>query len=374
MSAYEAKDYATAAIHFKKAQDFGYKNAGNYLKQILSSDSIQSEQDNERLMRIVRIQLFLRSHGIDWGDDSQEQIRDMLDFLGEYYGIKTNDLKYEDFERDWSGCIPNELDKKSRSILSGANPTMDNARKNDSFNERVDLGNGIVLEMVKVEHGTFTMGKLSNDSDADDDEPPHRVTLTNDYWLGKYEVTQKQWRAVMGSNPSFFKGDVFPVECVSWDDVQEFCNKLNAKYSGKLPSGYEFRLPTEAEWEYASKGGKKSNGYKYSGSNSIGDVAWYVDNFGGKTHEVGTKKENELGLYDMSGNVWEWCYDWYGEYSSGSQTDPIGSNTGSGLVFRGGCWGSLSKGCRSSDRYSLAPSGRTSFLGFRLALAPAPLR
>ena len=219
------------------------------------------------------------------------------------------------------------------------------------------------IEMVYVEGGTFTMGATSEQgSDAyDNEKPAHSVTLDG-YYIGKYEVTQELWKAVMGSNPSNFKGDNLPVENVSWNDVQEFLRKLNAM------TGKSYRLPTEAEWEFAARGGNSSRGYKYSGSNSIGSVAWYWENSGSRTHAVGTKSPNELGIYDMSGNVLEWCQDWKGGYSSSPQRNPKGPNSGSGRVFRGGSWYSLAGSCRVSLRYNCAPGDRNSRLGFRLAL------
>ena len=192
--------------------------------------------------------------------------------------------------------------------------------------------NKLINNMVYVSGGTFTMGGTSEQgSDADDSEKPtHSVTLSS-YYICKYEVTQALWRAVMGNNPSNFKGDNLPVESVSWNDCQTFINRLNS-YTGR-----NFRLPTEAEWEFAARGGNYSRHYKYSGSNYISDVAWYGDDSGNnRTHPVGTKQANELGLYDMSGNVWEWCSDWYGSYSSYSQNDPTGPNSGSERVMRGG--------------------------------------
>ena len=201
----------------------------------------------------------------------------------------------------------------------------------------------------------------STDSDAYYDERLiHRVTLS-DYRLGKYEVTQEEWKAVMGSNPSFFKGDNLPVERVSWNDCQAFIRKLNAL------TGLCFRLPTEAEWEYAARGGNRSEGYKYSGSNHIGDVAWYDANSGGNTHPVGKKLPNELGLYDMSGNVYEWCSDWYGAYSSSSSSNPTGPDRGSYRVFRGGNWYGGAGCCRVSNRHSGTPASSNSHFGFRLA-------
>ena len=232
----------------------------------------------------------------------------------------------------------------------------------------IPVKDGISIEMVKVEAGTFMMGATSEMKDSYDDpysdeKPVHQVTLTNDYYMGKYEVTQALWQAVMGSNPSNFKGDNLPVEKVSWNDCQEFISKLNSL------TGRKFRLPTEAEWEYAARGGKKSRGYQYSGSSNISDVVWYKDNSANKTHPVGTKQANELGIYDMSGNVWEWCSDRYGSYSSFSQTNPTGSYSGAFRVLRGGGWGSFAWFCCLSFRRNFAPDFRHYDLGLRLALS-----
>ena len=175
-------------------------------------------------------------------------------------------------------------------------------------------------------------------------------------------MTQALWQAVMGSNPSYFSGSNKPVECVSWNDCQDFISRLNAL------TGENFRLPTEAEWEYAARGGNKRGGYMYVGSNTIDNVAWYDDNSGSQTHNVATKSPNELGLYDMSGNVWEWCQDWYGSYSSGSQTNPTGPSSGSDRVFRGGSWDYFARNCRVSYRFILTPGYRGVNVGLRLAL------
>ena len=223
------------------------------------------------------------------------------------------------------------------------------------------IGN-VRFEMVRVEGGTFTMGATSEQgSDAYSDETTHQVTLSS-YSIGKTEVTQALWQAVMGSNPSYFKGSNLPVEEVSWEDCQTFIRKLNAL------TGKNFRLPTEAEWEYAARGGNKSRGDKYSGSNTLSNVAWYTDNSSATTHPVATKASNELGIYDMSGNVWEWCSDWYGSYSSSSQYNPTGPNSGSDRVYRGGGWFNLAWCCRVSYRYDGTPASRLSYLGLRLAL------
>ena len=224
--------------------------------------------------------------------------------------------------------------------------------------------NGVSFEMIPVEGGTFTMGATSEQgSDAyDDEKPTHQVTLSS-YAIGKTEVTQALWKAVMGNNPSNFKGDNLPVENVSWNDCQEFIQKLNQL------TGQKFRLPTEAEWEFAARGGNKSKGYKYAGSNNIDEVAWYGEDWDtGSTHPVATKRPNELGIYDMSGNVWEWCQDWYGDYSSSSQTNPKGPNTGSSRVNRGGSWDLNARNCRVSVRSYDTPYYGNYALGFRLCL------
>ena len=230
---------------------------------------------------------------------------------------------------------------------------------------------GVSFKMVAVEGGTFTMGATAEQgSDADSDEKPtHQVTLSS-YSIGQTEVTQELWQAVMGSNPSYFTGDLQrPVETVSLDDCQTFINKLNQM------TGKNFRLLTEAEWEYAARGGNRSQGYKYAGSNNIDDVAWYYDNsyalgssnpdYG--THAVATKAPNELGLYDMSGNVWEWCQDWYGSYSGSTQTNPTGPTTGSDRVYRGGGWHDDTGNSRVSSRGSFMPTYRLNYFGHRLA-------
>ena len=216
--------------------------------------------------------------------------------------------------------------------------------------------------MVRVEGGTFTMGATGNKKDSYKDErPAHQVTLSS-FSIGKYEITQEEWQTVMGNNPSYFKSAKRPVENVSWNDCQEFIRKLNTM------TGKRFRLPTEAEWEYAAKGGNRGNDYKYAGSNNSDFVGWYSTNSGNCSHEVGRKSSNELGLFDMTGNVLEWCQDWYSFYSSNSQTDPTGPSSGSFRVLRGGCWDSSVYGIRVSNRVSSKPGNSSNCLGFRLAL------
>lgn len=231
------------------------------------------------------------------------------------------------------------------------------------FGNITETTKGLNLEMVAVQGGTFTMGDTFGGGNSDE-KSTHSVTLSN-FYIGKFEVTQAQWQAVMGSNPSNFKGcSSCPVETVSWNDVQEFIKKLNQL------TGKRYRLPTEAEWEYAARGGSQSKGFKYSGSNSIDEVAWYNGNSGSKTQPVGGKKPNELGLYDMAGNVWEWCADWFGSYTSDAKTNPTGPTSGTRRVYRGGSWFHDAQYCRVADRYNFIPDFRYNGLGFRLVLVP----
>ena len=226
---------------------------------------------------------------------------------------------------------------------------------------------GVNFNMIRVQGGTFTMGCTSEQgSDCRSREKPaHRVTLST-YYIGETEVTQELWKSVMGSNPSTIIGDKRPVESVSWDDCQEFIRKLNQL------TGKKFRLPTEAEWEFAARGGTKSLHYKYSGSNDINAVAWYFENSGESSHVVKTKKPNELGIYDMSGNVAEWCSDKYGDYTSAEQTNPQGASLGSDRVLRGGCWDDEKdwESCRSSARSYGSPDFDDIVFGLRLVLVP----
>ena len=222
--------------------------------------------------------------------------------------------------------------------------------------------NGVEIPMVYVPGGTFTMGATSEQGDDayGDEKPTHQVTLDG-FYIGATEVTQAQWEAVMGDNPSNFRGANLPVESVSYDDALEFCRRLSEL------TGKHYTLPTEAQWEYAARGGQ-SGGTKYSGSNTIDNVAWYGDNCNGQTHPVATKSPNVLGLYDMSGNVYEWCLDWYGDYPSLAQTNPQGPSGGDSRVLRGGSWFSLAECCRVSYRYISGPSSRNGGYGFRVVL------
>ena len=221
--------------------------------------------------------------------------------------------------------------------------------------------NGVKFKMIAVEGGSFMMGATPGQgTDAGENEKPaHKVTV-DDFLIGETEVTQELWFAVMGSNPSHFKNSRgnFPVENVSWNDVQIFIKKLNEI------TGQQFRLPFESEWEYAARGGKKSRDKKYAGSDDIDEVAWYKDNAGGTTHAVASKKANELGIYDMSGNVWEWCEDWYGNYGEKELINPQGAVNGDKIVMRGDSWYNAES--RVSFRRGYMPNTQGPDYGFRL--------
>jgi formylglycine-generating enzyme required for sulfatase activity len=238
--------------------------------------------------------------------------------------------------------------------------------------------NGTGIEMVLIPPGTYTMGCSRSNAYScySDESPTHQVTLTNAFYLSRTEVTQAQWVAKMGSNPSYFKSASSavpasevpnrPVEQVSWNDIQPFCTNNG------------LRLPTEAEWEYAYRAGTTTAFHGMPGylngtndDNQLGTIAWFTSNSGRQTRPVAGKAANGFGLYDMAGNVWEWCQDWYGTYASGAQTNPTGPGSGSYRVLRGGSWGLSSIGCRASGRSGgYAPDDRNIFIGFRVARTP----
>lgn len=230
--------------------------------------------------------------------------------------------------------------------------------------------NGVSFTMKKVEAGTFNMGGTLEQQNPETDEiPVHTVTLTKDYYMGETEVTQELWLAVTGFGSTwtdkFGRGLNYPAYNITYDQVQTFIANLNEL------TGQKFRMPTEAEWEFAARGGNKSKKYQYSGSNTIDDVAWYFDNSDMTTHPVKTKQPNELGLYDMTGNVSEWCLDWYGSYESSPATNPTGPGKGSKRVCRGGNWNFGSAYCRNASRLYYISTYVNSFMGFRLALTPS---
>jgi len=233
----------------------------------------------------------------------------------------------------------------------------------------VGLPGDVVLEMAWIAPGAFTMGSPASERGRTEDEGPQtQVTLTKGFWLGKYDVTQGQYEALMGTNPSYFKaaGKDAPVEQVSWYDAMAFCQKLTEREraAGRLPDGYTFTLPTEAQWEYACRAGTTG---PYAGD--LDGMAWYSTNSGGTTHPVSTKQPNAWGLYNMHGNVWEWCSDWYKPYPGGSVTDPAGPASGAVRVLRGGSWCYPAANCRSAQRSRADPDIRHVDLGFRVALS-----
>ena len=265
----------------------------------------------------------------------------------------------------FTGCGKNEANNHAAGNATAKGAT--------SGEMTVILPGNVTLPMVKVEAGTFEMS--AKDGENTDDEVPHRATLTRDFYLGKTEVTLAQWKAVMETNPSEYKDDDLPVEYVSWNDAMEFCGKLNDL--GTPPKGWMFTLPTETQWEYAARGGNKSKGYKYSGSDNVDDVAWYEDNAGWAVSgdvmsPVGRKKPNELGLYDMSGNVYEWCLDDWQDKSDMLTPEFTRGNDrgGSERAIRGGSWNNRARTCRSAERNGGEPDDRNGDFGFRLALVP----
>ncbi|MBX3421769.1 MAG: formylglycine-generating enzyme family protein [Pirellulaceae bacterium] len=235
------------------------------------------------------------------------------------------------------------------------------------------------MKLVIISKGTFKLGSPPGKEGVNHDERQHEVTISRDYYLGMYEVTQAQYETIMGDNPSYFQNDNlpdarsvevtsdFPVETVSWEDAVEFCRRISA-LPAERATGRVYRLPTEAEWEYACRAGSKL-AYSFGGDvRALGDYAWYDSNSNDRTYPVGQKKANSWGLYDMHGNVWEWCSDWYGEYPNGAVSDPQGPRTGSLRVDRGGSWDYGAAMCQSSFRGNLDPSGSNFNNGFRLAL------
>ena len=303
----------------------------------------------------------IEERGLCWGTEPQSTIAGNHHNCGGDTGVGTSTFSYNltNLQNNTTYYFRAYI-KTNFGIVYGEEKSFTTMEK--PVNQTISV-NGVSFTMIAVEGGTFQMGATSEQSSWSniDEYPVHTVTLS-DYYIGETEVTQELWEAVMGSNPSFFSGNPQrPVEMVSWNDCKEFITKLNNL------TGKNFRLPTEAEWEYAARGGNESQGYKYSGSDTIGNVAWYYGNSSSTTHNVKTKSPNELGIYDMNGNVWEWCEDWYGSYSSSSQTNPTGPSSGSFRVLRGASWRHGSIYCRVSERHRNFPDYRRDTYGFRLA-------
>lgn len=270
--------------------------------------------------------------------------------------------RFAEIEKAKSGKSSDEKTPKKPS--KPAKQTKEEPKANISPVEtRIFKVGDVEFTMVGVAGGKFKMGATPEQGAGESVERPvHQVTLSS-FLIGETEVTQALWHAVMGNNPSYIQQDDYPVDQVSWEDCQDFLVKLNSM------TGKEFRLPTEAEWEYAARGGQQSKGYKYSGSNNLGDVAWFTMNSDERPHAVRQLQPNELGIYDMSGNVWEWCQDWFSYYEKTPLTNPKGPDAGQYKVIRCGCWTSNRDGCRIAFRYRASSSDCCNYLGFRLALS-----
>ena len=295
-------------------------------------------------------------------DDNKVQAYKLVRHSDDMYFAKIKGNELEMYNKK----IKNR-DKKKQKVRNkeGEKQTQSSDVKTDddiSYSSETFSVNGVIFRMIRVDGGTFKMGAESEpDSDVGRDQiPVHSVTLST-YYIGETEVTQELWQAVMGANPSHFNGMQRPVEQVSWNDCQDFITRLNSQ------TGLKFRLPTEAEWEFAARGGNKNRGKKNAGSDIIDDIAWYGQNSDNETHEVATKGSNELGLYDMSGNVWEWCQDRYGSYRKNSQINPTGPVSGDSRVDRGGSWRYDAECCRVSFRGNMSSDYRGD-IGLRLAL------
>lgn len=291
-----------------------------------------------------------------------------------YAALKSNDFDQAEKLAKEASEIPGYKDNQDISYLLMQIKQQRNEYMNQNNKDKNMTIPGLNMQFVYVAPGSFQMG--SNDGE-NDEKPAHSVTISNGYWIGKYEVTQSEYQSVMGNNPSDCKGGNKPVQNVNWHDAGSFCQKLTEREraAGRLPPGYEYRLPTEAEWEFAARGGNQNKGYKYSGSDNLDNVAWYDSNSGNQTYEVGAKSANELGIYDMSGNVWEWCLD-NCNYNSGVITDTYRDGVvdplcriGSYRVNRGGSWGGGAGGCRVANRNYDLPAFRFYRLGFRVAVA-----
>lgn len=363
------------------------RHVSNLIKDVKSFLWSHPRKSTDALHPYLKVDTNLRCKvfvdGRDKGIANEGELKMLSLRKGQYQLKFVSELNQEDVIKD-NYLMPDEDRIYPVDLLSIQKQREDECLREEKEKAGEFCVEGVDFKMVYVEGGSFMMGATDGDQEADSDERPAHKVMLDDYYIGETVVTQKLWKAVMGNNPSDSKGEDNPVECVSWYDCQEFIQKLNDL------TGRTFRLPTEAEWEFAARGGNKSQRYKYSGSKDINEVAWYWLNSGdkilkgtdedrnlekivknnSKTHPVGQKKPNELGLYDMSGNISEWCNDRYDIYSADPQTNPEGPKEGRHRVARGGGWRSPAKYCRVSYRYGFNPSEKFSSFGFRLALAP----
>ncbi len=330
---------------------------GSLTEQSASIQGIVTEKGTENLMTDVTIALLPTGQQVQTGEDGT--------YIMENLAVGTYTLKAQK-EGYWA------YEEEGFQLTEGQTMTLDMELMTVAA-DFTETAFGMNLEMVYVEGGTFRMG--GTEAAYDDEKPVHEVTL-NGFHIGKYEVTQAQWKNVMGStledqralsdydNGIAGAGSDCPMYYVSWNDAQAFCKKLSEK------TGKTYVLPTEAQWEYAARGRNKSNQTKYVGSDDMDEVAWYYKNSAGQTHSVGSKKANALGIYDMSGNVWEWCSDWYGNYSSSPEVNPHGAAEGANRVTRGGSWYYDAVRCRVSYRSGSSPAYRRNDIGFRVVCIP----
>ena len=334
------------------------KDWGSYIVKAIADCKLfiyihsQSANESEETTREINLAFKKRCIVIPFRIDSSEYIP-----AKEYRLTNVN----------WLDAFPDKPDNYFEALYEMIKSNIPDRIKDEDKEEECDIlfkCRSVEFSMVKVVGGTFRRGETSGLFGRFlGDKKPEQLVKLSDYYIGQTQVTQELWETVMGNNPSRFTGNnKHPVEKVSWNDCQEFIQKLNEL------TGKQFRLPTEAEWEFAARGGNKSKGYRYSGSNDASTVAWHKNNSENKTHPVALKQVNELGLYDMSGNVWEWCQDLYGDYSSTPQINPKGASDGVDHVIRGGSWYYEAKLARVSSRNDSSPINRFSDIGFRLAL------
>src|SRR5262249_10029809 len=308
----------------------------------------------KELVSFVERRVILRDGSLLMGRLSQEKLRITTRF-GELQVPSIAFKTIRSIPATRPGSTPAEALPAPVTPASGLPPGL-------SAPEGTTFVNSIGVVFVLIPAGEFIMG--SNDGDYDE-RPVHQVRISQPFYLGKYEVTQEQWQAVMGRNPSHFTGDpTLPVEQISWEEVQTFVRALNTREGGTA-----YRLPTEAEWAYAARAGSTTPYSFGNKASKLKDYAWYGDNAEGRTHPVGQRKPNAWGLYDMHGNVWEWVQDWYGPYEVDEVTDPQGPSGDSYRVYRGGGWGTFAGNCRSSERNFDAPDTRLAGLGFRVLRA-----